>query len=125
MLASNLKKEDLLLNYISNNKIIRLSRTGLPNNTLWKKDAIKVNFKYDNTQSDFRLLNDTEINKLIDEYEAVDGLYKLEEWYDNKKRTVFVSIDYLYNYLKKNYYMSLIVFKFTICIKEEDILLID
>lgn len=104
-------------------KIEMITNSYLPRYLFWKKEGIVANFEYCDEDSEFRQLNDTEINRIIDEeYTLVNGLYKYGRYGKSDANSILVSREELFGYLKNTQFISLIVFKSKIVLDPSKIL---
>lgn len=93
-------------------KIKKITNSYLPRFLFWKNGGISANFEYCDEDSQFRFLNDEEINYIIDnEFTSINGLYKYGRYGKDDINSILVSRDELFNYLKKSQCISVIVFK--------------
>jgi len=92
--------------------ITKISSSYLPRFLFWKKDGISANFEYCDEESQFRPLNDKEINYIIDnEFTSINGLYKYGRYGEDDINSILISREELFNNLSRTQYLSVIVFK--------------
>lgn len=104
--------------------IIKKKNIYLPMNLFWKEGAIEANFEY-SEDSIFRRLNNEEIDKIIDNrYENFNGLYKFKGNFADDSKSLLITREKLFDYIKESEYFFAIFFKCKINIDKDKIFLV-
>lgn len=93
-------------------KMKKIGNGYLPRMLFIKDGGIVANFEYDDKNSQFRTLNEKEINYIIDnEFTQINGLYKYGRYGKDDINSILISREELYEFLSKTICYSVIVFK--------------
>ncbi|MFA7100558.1 MAG: hypothetical protein WC196_02195 [Bacilli bacterium] len=107
-------------------RIQKIDGVCFPQNLYWKGDALSINIKLDEKNTDYRGLTKEEINQIIDnEYTMINGLYKYTEYKGDDIHSFLVNRGKLVDLLTQTLDFVIISYNYKFSIDEKNIFYVD